>query len=184
MKLEQPLHYWSYIILNESYTRFRWRPLQLIPVDWNSVRKLHWKKSNGLYYSGYWNIDCVCRPCLSVRAVSSWITKTTCMLTRYIGHISDRTYTSPLWPGYTLATIWPRRRTWSTLLLILACWLAATSHYINQCWLIINGILWHSPECNFTGSALDRFPWYEFYEKLREITPSVISMTYNCVKYQ
>ena len=30
----------------------------------------------------------------------------------------------------------------------------APSHYIYQCWLFISAILWHSPENNFTGSAL------------------------------
>ena len=26
-------------------------------------------------------------------------------------------------------------------------------HYLNQCWLIINGVLWHSPESNLARSA-------------------------------
>ena len=25
------------------------------------------------------------------------------------------------------------------------------SHYLNQCWITINGVLWHSPERNLTG---------------------------------
>ena len=41
----------------------------------------------------------------------------------------------------------------STLVQLVACCLAAASHYLNQCWLIISGVLWHSPESNFTGSA-------------------------------
>ena len=28
--------------------------------------------------------------------------------------------------------------------------LMASSHYLNQCWLVIKGVLWHSPESNFT----------------------------------
>ena len=28
------------------------------------------------------------------------------------------------------------------------------SHYLNQCWIIIKGVLWHSPESNFTKCAL------------------------------
>ena len=27
----------------------------------------------------------------------------------------------------------------------MACCLAAPSHYLNKCWLTINGVLWHSP---------------------------------------
>ena len=28
-----------------------------------------------------------------------------------------------------------------------------TKHYLNQCWLLISGVLWHSPESNFTVST-------------------------------
>ena len=31
----------------------------------------------------------------------------------------------------------------------------APSHYLNLCWLIIRGVLWHSPESNYTRSAHD-----------------------------
>ena len=33
---------------------------------------------------------------------------------------------------------------------------------VNQCWLIIWEVLWHSPEGNLTGNAQDIYPWYEF----------------------
>ena len=33
---------------------------------------------------------------------------------------------------------------------------------MNQCWLIISGILWHSFDGNFTGNAPDIYPWYGF----------------------
>ena len=33
----------------------------------------------------------------------------------------------------------------------------APSHYLNQCWLIINGDLWHSPETNFKRSLKHYF---------------------------
>ena len=39
------------------------------------------------------------------------------------------------------------------LLQVMACFLTAPSHYLNQCWLIINGVLWHSPKTNFTENA-------------------------------
>ena len=35
----------------------------------------------------------------------------------------------------------------------MACSLIAPSHYLNQCWLSIRGVLWHSPESSFTRSA-------------------------------
>ena len=40
-------------------------------------------------------------------------------------------------------------KTWSTLVEIMAWSLMAPSHYLNQCWLIIREVLWHSPEGNF-----------------------------------
>ena len=39
--------------------------------------------------------------------------------------------------------IW-RWISWSTLVQVMACCLTAPSHYLNQCWLIINKVLWHS----------------------------------------
>ena len=45
-------------------------------------------------------------------------------------------------------TIW-RHRSGSTLVPIMACCLTAPSHYLNQCWLTISGIL---SEGNFTCS--------------------------------
>ena len=56
-----------------------------------------------------------------------------------------------LWPS---DVIW-RQRTWSTLIPVIACFLTAPSHHLNQCCLIISEVLWHSPEVNFTGNAQD-----------------------------
>ena len=41
----------------------------------------------------------------------------------------------------------------STFIQVMAWSLAAPSHSRNQCWLIIKGGLWHSPESDFTRSA-------------------------------
>ena len=35
---------------------------------------------------------------------------------------------------------------WSTLVQVMARCLMAPSHYLNQCWLIISKVLWHSSE--------------------------------------
>ena len=45
-----------------------------------------------------------------------------------------------LWPS---DAIW-RQRSGSTLAQVMACWLTAPSHYLNQCWLIISEVQWHS----------------------------------------
>ena len=61
-------------------------------------------------------------------------------------------------------TIW-RHQSGSTLAQVMA-----PSYYLNQCWLIINGVLWNSPYNNFTGSAWDISSWYEFENDNFEIT--------------
>ena len=53
-----------------------------------------------------------------------------------------------------LNSLWPSDaiqwyRTGSTLVQIMACCLAAPIHYLNQCWFIINGVLWHSTDNKF-----------------------------------
>ena len=50
----------------------------------------------------------------------------------------------------------------STLVQVMAWCLTAPIHYLNQCWLIIKGVLWYSPYNIFTGSARDISSWYEF----------------------
>ena len=54
-----------------------------------------------------------------------------------------------LWPG---DTIW-RRGTRSTLAQVMACCLTAPSHYLNQFWLIISEVNWHSYQGNFARDA-------------------------------
>ena len=44
--------------------------------------------------------------------------------------------------------IW-RHRSGSTLAGVMACCLTVPSHYLNQYWLIISKVLWHSSEGNF-----------------------------------
>ena len=47
-------------------------------------------------------------------------------------------------------------RSGSTLTQVMACCQMAPSHYLNQCWLLISEVLWHSPERNFTmGKSVD-----------------------------
>ena len=41
-----------------------------------------------------------------------------------------------LWPSDTIR----HHRSWSTSVQVTACWLAAPSHYLNQCWLTIMGL--------------------------------------------
>ena len=49
-------------------------------------------------------------------------------------------------------TVW-RHRTGSTPTQAMACCLMAPSHYLNQRWLIISDVLWHSPEDDLIGNT-------------------------------
>ena len=53
----------------------------------------------------------------------------------------------------------------------MAWCLTAPTHYLNQCWLIIKGVLWHSPESNFTGNAQDINSWNEFEFTISKLFP-------------
>ena len=50
-------------------------------------------------------------------------------------------------------------RTGSTLVQLMACCLPTPSHYMNQCWLIIKAVPWHSPGSNFTRNAYGFNPY-------------------------
>ena len=81
---------------------------------------------------------------------------------------SIRPQHSTLWPSYS---IW-HQRSWSTLLQVMAWFLMAPSHHLNQCWLIISEVLWHHwPEDSLTGNAQDISPWCDLkITKLRLLT--------------
>ena len=53
----------------------------------------------------------------------------------------------------------------------MACCLTAPSHYINQCWLITNGVLCHSPRTNFTEPAQDISSKNEFKNDTCKLLP-------------
>ena len=65
-----------------------------------------------------------------------------------LNEIGDAPYNS-LWPR---DTIW-RHGSRSTLAQVMACCLTAPSHYLNQCWLIISEVQWHSYKGYFTRDA-------------------------------
>ena len=48
-----------------------------------------------------------------------------------------------------------RQGTKSTLAQVMACCLTASSHYLNQCWLIISKVRWHSSEANIMRRSED-----------------------------
>ena len=57
------------------------------------------------------------------------------------------------------------QRSGSTLAQVMACCLTAPSHYLNQCWLIISKVQWHSSEGSFTRDTSAIHHWnYLKYE--------------------
>ena len=64
-------------------------------------------------------------------------------------------YFNSLWPS---DAIW-QQRSGSTLAQVMTCCLTAPSHYLNQCWLIISKVQWHSSECNFTRDTSATSHW-------------------------
>ena len=65
--------------------------------------------------------------------------------------------------------IW-RHRFGSTLAQVMACCLMAPSHYLNQCWVIINEVPWFSSESNFTESAHTTILYLGFENQTFRIT--------------
>ena len=62
------------------------------------------------------------------------------------------------------------QRSGSTLAQVMACCLMAPSHYLNQCWLILSKVQWHSSESIFTRATSAIYHW-----RLRENWLSQIS---------
>ena len=71
------------------------------------------------------------------------------------------------------------QRSLSTLAQAIACCLTAPGHYLNQIWLVISEVSWHSPEGNFTGNI--QYHWYEYENHRFKIT--VASSRDQWVKY-
>ena len=57
----------------------------------------------------------------------------------YCGDTVTRVFTH-----WGIVTPYGRRRSGSPLAQVLACCLTAPSHFMNQCWLIISKVKWHS----------------------------------------
>ena len=70
-------------------------------------------------------------------------------------------WVNSLWPN---DVIW-HRKTWSLWGQVMTCYLTASSHFQNQCWLIISDFLCYSLEGNYTINAQDNYHRYELVSK-------------------
>ena len=66
--------------------------------------------------------------------------------------------TNSLWPSYAM---WQHKSV-STMAQTMACCLKTPTHYLNQCWLLINEVLWPSFESNFSVNAHVTILYNEF----------------------
>ena len=70
-------------------------------------------------------------------------------------------------------TIW-RHWSGSTLAQVMACCLTTPSHYLNQCWLIISKVQWHSSEGNFvsdTAATIHKKKLDNYLSKIKSKSP-------------
>ena len=68
-------------------------------------------------------------------------------------------------------------RSTSTLAQSMACCLTAPSHYLNQCWLLISEVLWHSLPSILTAPAQSCYYKFENYTfKIFATSPRVPSI--------
>ena len=65
----------------------------------------------------------------------------------------------------------------------MTCRLTAPSHYLNQCWPIISGVQWHSPETNFTGSVQNMNSWSEFEKYTYKTLPHLPGEWVNTLRH-
>ena len=61
----------------------------------------------------------------------------------------ERQSRNSLWPSDAIG----RQISGSTLAQVMTCCLTAPNNYLNQCWLIISEVQWHSYQGNFTRDA-------------------------------
>ena len=101
---------------------------------WCYLRRLILTIYHKLWYSFLW--------CFSVFDTKIIIHYERLLLTKATNQCRRLSLVNSLWPSDTLW--W--QRSGSTLGQVMACCLTAPSHYLNQCWLIISKVLWHSSE--------------------------------------
>ena len=82
---------------------------------------------------------------------------------------------------------WPSDAIWcyrsgTTLAQVIACCLMAPSHYLNQCWLIMSKVRWHSSKGNFardTSSINYQNHFENYFSKISPKSPR--GQRFNCI---
>ena len=124
-------------------------------VNWTLGNKFKWNLNRNSYIFAA-NVDCKCLPnwppfcpggddlktLSETKPRQSYLLMVSFIGTRapVAASLTNKSLLHSLWPSDAM---W-RQRSGSTLAQVMACCLAAPSHYLNQCWLIISEVLWHS----------------------------------------
>ena len=111
-----------------GHNKLAWNLMKFrLPITYGSVVKPFWHFVPGSDTA-----------VLCAKSQNVWVTDEWIMGKRDI----TRFEFNPLGPNDAM---W-RWRSWSTLVQVMVCCLTAPSHYLNQCWLIISKVLWHSSQ--------------------------------------
>ena len=71
-------------------------------------------------------------------------------------------------------TMWPSDAIWwhrsvSIVVQLMACCLMPPSHYLNQCWLTVNKVMWHLSESNFIRDTSAFSHWNKLENSISNI---------------
>ena len=110
-------------------------------VDWASVRWSLWSSLLNIYwssvirsYADFFIVNCYQLPKLD-HDIRCYTRECYMVLTLHVAiSLNSLGPSDAIWHWIS----------WSTLVQVMACCLTAPSHYMNQCWLIISKVLWHS----------------------------------------
>ena len=144
IKLNSVIHGWGIISCGIG---LRLMPLDLINDKSTLVQVMAWcYHATSHYLSQCWPRS------LSPYGVTrpQWV-NIVYLKTFYTERILIRKLINLLWPS---DTIW-RHRSGSTVAYVMAWCLTTPSHYLNQCWLIISKVQWHSCEGMFQKRYLN-----------------------------
>ena len=155
---QQPWYWLCKICRSWSYLRMDFKYICVISM-WSNDIKCEYISLTNLACKGLsFNCCDLCDTCLHSLVIVPVILE--CDDDDSLFEDSRETYQAgllnSLWPN---DAIW-RHRSRSTLAQVMACCLTTPSHYLNQCWLIMSEVQWHSYLGNFTRDA-----WSTNHEK-------------------
>ena len=136
--------------LNQWWIIVRWTPRN--KLHWNLKKKnqnIHVNKMHLKMLSAKCQLFCLGHNVLIETFSTISMKDTDCIVVLLAGDKYDLIIFNLLWPS---DAVWWHKYL-STLAKIIAWCLMAPSHYLNQCWLLISEVLWHSHKSSFTASA-------------------------------